>query len=763
MPESPEFTHGIAIATHRNGTHKNPLLEAALSYAKRSWSVIPLHDPAGGQCSCRMGKQCPTPGKHPRVSEWPRQATTDPEVLTRWWQLWPAANVGIATGARSGLVVVDVDPRNGGQRAIEALQSQYQDLPDTPLCFTGGGGWHLYFTYPDGVTHIQSYADQGALLPGLEIKADGGHQVVAPPSVHGSGRAYEWELSSHLDDVPLASLPLWLLQLTTERARQQGTTDQQDDRDPILEGRRNGTLFLLGCSMRARGLGENAIRAALREENAERCSPPLAETEVKKIAQSCARYKPGTIPPQAIDPEHSPEGPAQNGTLFAQKGGAFCASESSNKSTSLTLNALNALNAQSKFPTLPGPALHGLPGDFVKTTLPHTESSEAALLIQFLVAFGIAVGNRPYFPVEADVHHVNLFAVLVGDSSKGRKGTSAGHVRRLFRMAAEDFTTNGIGKGLSSGEGLIWAVRDPIIRRVRDKKGDKTQYVEVIEDPGVADKRLMVLESEFSRPLKVMYREGNTLSDTLRDAWDGGVLRSMTKNSPAKATGAHIGVIGHITREELLRHLNDTESANGFGNRFLWICTKRGKLLPEGGSLSDDELKPLAKALKSALTVAQAVSRMQRDAEARALWHEHYAVLSREMPGLLGAICARAEAQVLRLSCLYALLDQTGTVGRPHLEAAMALWTYAEDSARYIFGNTLGDPVAEDILRLLRTAPQGLTRADLYNAFARHRSSQVIGAALLRLQQQQLVHPISKPTDGRWAELWLATTLATVG
>src|SRR5262249_53961795 len=133
--------------------------------------------------------------------------------------------------------------------------------------------------------------------------------------------------------------------------------------------------------------------------------------------------------------------------------------------------------------------------------------------------------------------------------------------------------------------------RDPIVRP-RSLGGRRPAMGEADEviDPGVVDKRLLVVESEFASPLCVMKREGNTLSSLLRLAWETGSLRSMTKNSPARATGAHISVIGHITRTELCRHLDETETANGFGNRILWVCARRSKVLPEGGSLEKVDL-----------------------------------------------------------------------------------------------------------------------------------------------------------------------------
>ena len=356
-----------------------------------------------------------------------------------------------------------------------------------------------------------------------------------------------------------------------------------------------------------------------------------------------------------------------------------------------------------QWPAPPDPGVyHGLAGDFVNLVAPYTEADLMALLAQFLVAFGNVVGRGPHFVAEADEHMTNLFVALVGASSKGRKGSSWSHVRSLFAQVDEEWTRKAIAHGLVSGEGLIWAVHDPIekLKRLTKKEREKrgNPYETVIEDPGVKDKRLFVIEAEFARILRVLGREGNTLSAVMRSAWDSGNLRSMSKKDPGKATGAHISVVAHVSKYELLRYLDRTEAGNGFGNRFLWLCTRRSKCLPDGGHVPEEELLGLSLAVSEAVEFARGVGQMDRDEEARQLWHEVYATLSEGKPGLLGAMLGRAEAQVMRLACLYALLDRSKVVKRVHLEAALALWDYSERSARYIFGSSLGDKTADRIL-----------------------------------------------------------------
>jgi len=139
-------------------------------------------------------------------------------------------------------------------------------------------------------------------------------------------------------------------------------------------------------------------------------------------------------------------------------------------------------------------------------------------------------------------------------------------------------------------------VRDPIHQDKPDRQSGSVESV--LTDAGIADKRLLLVESEFAGTLRVLGREGNTLSPILRRAWDRGDLRSLTKNSPAVATDAHVSIIGHVVAEELRRHMTATEAAGGFGNRLLWVCARRSKCLPEGGSWSAADAAPFVARLR---------------------------------------------------------------------------------------------------------------------------------------------------------------------
>lgn len=412
------------------------------------------------------------------------------------------------------------------------------------------------------------------------------------------------------------------------------------------------------------------------------------------------------------------------------------------------------------WPTLAPEAFHGLAGDFVRQLEPHTEADPVAILVQTLVMFGNVIGRNAYFSVEADRHYTNLFAVMVGETSKGRKGVSLGQAKRLFSTVDEDWIGGRFLSGLSSGEGLIWTVRDPIERYERvNSKDEAPEYDNVITDLGETDKRLVVIEDEFASTLRVMARQGSTLSPLIRRAWDTGDLSMLTKNTPARATGAHISIIGHVTRQELLRYLTTTEAGNGFGNRFLWNRVRRSKCLPEGGRSHEIDFGPLIQKLTQAVEFAREPREILKDDVARKSWDEVYPDLSEGKPGLFGAIIARAEAQTMRLACIYALLDRSPVVRQEHLLAALALWDFCETSARGIFGEVLGDPVADELLRALRSSPHGMTRTDIRDFFGRNRNSREVERALGQLCDQGLAR-WSKENDGspgRPTERWFAT------
>jgi Protein of unknown function (DUF3987) len=392
------------------------------------------------------------------------------------------------------------------------------------------------------------------------------------------------------------------------------------------------------------------------------------------------------------------------------------------------------------WPAPPAPAVyHELLGEIVTRIAPHTEADPAAILTQLLVAFGAAVGRGAFFEVEATRHHPNEFMLLVGDSSKARKGSSWDHVRRLITQIDPQLERRTL-TGLSSGEGLIWAVRDP-----------------TAQDPGITDQRLLVIEPEFASVLKASAREISTLSPTLRSAWDGRPLAILTRTAPARATQAHIALIGHITQTELRRHTSTIELANGYLNRILIVACRRQRLLPEGGHHDPLHGTGLTRLLAATLKHAQTAGQIRLDEDARELWHDAYRQLARPLPGVLGQITARAEAHTIRIALIYTLADGKQRISPQHLAAALALHDYAARSAGWALNGATGEPLAEQIHAALTANPTGLTRSQISDTLKHNQPAGQIDHALRALQATDRATVTQIATGGRPAQLWTAT------
>ncbi len=242
---------------------------AALGYAARGWLVLPVHSPRPQGCSCEQ--DCGSSvGKHPRTRHGLKEASRNPDRIWSWWRRWPDANVGIRTGRESGLVVLDVDARHGGDTSLESLEATYDRLPRTLTAHSGGGGRHLYFRHPGG--RIPNSAQLRG-FSGLDVRADGGY-IVAPPSLHQSGQRYTWEEPL----LSLAVLPFWLGELLTppghpergaapiNRLVSQGQAEQFWLRlalERAQPGTRNVTGYWLACRLRDAGITQVAAEAVL--------------------------------------------------------------------------------------------------------------------------------------------------------------------------------------------------------------------------------------------------------------------------------------------------------------------------------------------------------------------------------------------------------------------------------------------------------------------------------------------------------------------
>jgi hypothetical protein len=282
-------------------------------------------------------------------------------------------------------------------------------------------------------------------------------------------------------------------------------------------------------------------------------------------------------------------------------------------------------------------------------------------------------------------HGLNLFVVLVGDSSKGRKGTSWNLIANLFAEVDPSWLSTRVNSARLTALGLLQALRD--------------------QQPPT-DRRLLVLSEEFAGILSTFKRGNGHLGPLLRGAWDSGHLPTLDMLQHLRATDTHVSLIAHISRDELAHSLHRTEAHNGFANRCLWTWVERTNCLPNPGSPPAQELAATVAGLRRALEWATERPEIlfRRDAAADQLWAQYYADLSYHRPGLRGAATSRGEAQVLRLSTLFAALDRSEIIQVPHLRAAFAVWAYCYESAGRLFGLSTGNPIAARIREAIAAA-----------------------------------------------------------
>ncbi|MCE2974226.1 MAG: DUF3987 domain-containing protein [Sediminibacterium sp.] len=389
-----------------------------------------------------------------------------------------------------------------------------------------------------------------------------------------------------------------------------------------------------------------------------------------------------------------------------------------------------------KTPQIDDSAFYGLAGKICNAIDPHTESDKAALLVQLLAAFGNVIGRSGYFLAEGKRHHGNLFVLIVGKSSKARKGSGFSQITNLFSGIREDWFKYRVQRGLSSGEGLISKVQD-------------APEADPPNDPFAAsvDKRLFVFESEFGSVLKMFSRDGNTLSQILRSCWDGEDLQTMTKNHPLIAKSPHVSITGHITMDELGQLLSANEIGNGLANRFIFVFSQRSKSLPQSSSVPEEDLKLMQSELEQSIGFALTCQEISFNPTAGLNWAEIYEQLNAEGPErIIDKLSSRATPQIRRLALLLAMINRESQISESCLRAALEIWKYHLQTVSYIFGDAFTDKNANKIIAALRENPDGLSMTDLSNVLKNNSSP---GGPVRSLENQGIVEKIVEKTGGR--------------
>lgn len=260
------MNNSLLTLVHDSDRNQISLLDAALKYADRGWRVFPLTE----------GKKAPA-----LIKSWNTRATDSKEQIKAWWKKWPKANIGILTGEKSGIFVVDIDPKNGGDESITDLLKD-RELPNTSTVRTGSGGSHIFFRYPDEKIKTR----RGFPGAGIDICSNGGY-VVAAPSIHPNGTAYLWANNHKLNDAPQ-----WLLDLLLSKENK-----PVDTQGFITVGTRNVELYKIGCSLRGKGLKSRELGTELHRINKYQCEVPLDDSEVNIIIDSVNQYIAGSKKP----------------------------------------------------------------------------------------------------------------------------------------------------------------------------------------------------------------------------------------------------------------------------------------------------------------------------------------------------------------------------------------------------------------------------------------------------------------------------------
>jgi hypothetical protein len=394
-------------------------------------------------------------------------------------------------------------------------------------------------------------------------------------------------------------------------------------------------------------------------------------------------------------------------------------------------------------PYLSEKALWGIGGEITKRLCENAESDPAGVIHQLYVFAGNIMGRKCYVEAESNKIFPNMYLLVVGDSSLGRKGTSYNLVKSVIEPELNDYLTQNVKSGLFSGQGLTFHLRDEI----KDAKGS-------IIDEGVKDKRLLVKEAEFASCLNAGKIDASILSTTLRDAYDSGNLSNLTKNSSLKATNPHVSIIGHITPTELSLKLSAVDIANGFANRFLFVFVERQKAIVNINEAKSDMLNGISWEIKNRIEYMKPNGRVRFSEEGLELWRKVYLALSVGCPGVIGSLNARATTHITKLSLIISILNQEEEISYNSLIAAIHLWQYCSDSINFLFANSLGDEALDTLYSMIQDRPEGLSRSEIHSIYSRNRSKQGLSQMLKALESQGLIFSEKIKTAGAPKELW---------
>jgi hypothetical protein len=712
----------------------------ALQYAQHGIPVYPCWGTKDGKCLCGGIAGC-KPGKHPYAKAVPhgtKDATTD-EVKIREWFRGALVNIALVV---DGFCVLDVEKRNGGMEQLAEWERIHGKLPLTPNARTGGDGEHFYFL-PHPEISLNKPQIKFVESGGAELLVGGG--VMAPPSNHISGGKYDWTVRM---ETPMAHMPDWLVEqvVNHQKAAKTGCDEPFDpmrgtvstgttfaELGKLPAGRRNEPVNFTIGSM----LGSNYTREQILEEGikwAESQEPPYSIKDLEEkvdwvIGKEVIKVQVEEL--ESGEPEDNEPKTIRLSALSSQVRSSQAAFKPDNNTTPVEPCS-----------ALPEAAYYGLLGEYLRVVEPLTEADPAGILACLLAGIGNTLGKRLHHLI-GKRHSGNLFVLLVGSTSS-RKGTCWAVAESLLSVACPNWHTACLEHGFGSGQGFV--------DRIRDAQGD---------DAGIPDKRLLVVEEEWIKPLKLCRQESSILSPLIRSAFDGAPLSVMNrKENRYGCREPHVSIIGMIPPDELKEQVKGrTELVNGTINRFLLVECRKWRFLPFGGdylSVGGQFAGRLKDALKSATAITDKPLSIGTDA--CELWEGEYRRLEQEHPGDYGKAVARLSVHCLKVAMLYAALDGSPVIGLPHLKAALSFINYCDCSAFVVFGKGNDrlpeeqrneEPLDEEppharLLNLIKSRPEGITKTDAHKLFGNHLKSGELDK-LFHLLKDFIVE-----VEGRW-------------
>jgi len=407
-------------------------------------------------------------------------------------------------------------------------------------------------------------------------------------------------------------------------------------------------------------------------------------------------------------------------------------SDSAEKGTSLSIET-------SVGPRLPDEAMPGWLGNCVRAVCKKSEVHPSSALIGILSRLASHVSS-PFIEYGGAQHHCCINGVFVGNSPQSWRAMSFKDIDRIF-----DGMPNAVQKiqgNMLCGKSLIEAVRDNI--RSYGPKDNAT--------PGSVDKRLFFCEPEFRSALAHAKGPVNTLSQTISGLFNHGSASRNLKSGKISAKEAHVIVLAQTSCTDFSILRNEVKQSNGFASYFLWFLVDRPKEVPRPQGISDEEIRHFQGLIANRIRGAEGLTLVKMTRQAKKMWDNRYSGLTKNVPGVAGAVVSRFEIQAIRLAMLYAIVDGRKWIHKKDLLAACALLQYARESACIIFnGEQQGDNYMEKILCALNAAPNHeLSRTEISGVFSRNAASADIDAALQRMTELEQVKIDQKEsTTGR--------------